>query len=60
MEILIENIYIIRLIIKIKNRKEVVKFELPNNLNKGKYNVEIFAIDSFDNISEPKIGVIEL
>ena len=43
-----------------KLRKEIVKFELPNNLENGKYNVEIYAIDSFDNISEPKIGTIDL
>ena len=42
-----------------KLRKEIVKFELPNNLDIGKYNVEIFAIDSFDNISEPKNGEID-
>ena len=42
-----------------KLRKEILKFELPNNLKNGKYNVQIYAIDSFDNISEPKKGVIE-
>ena len=42
-----------------KLRKEIIKFELPNNLKNGKYNVQIYAIDSFDNISEPKKGVVE-
>ena len=43
-----------------KLRKEILKFELPQNLSKGQYDVEIFAIDSFDNISEPKKGIIVL
>ena len=42
-----------------KLRKEIVKFELPNNLKNGKYNVQIYAIDTFDNISEPKNGEID-
>ena len=43
-----------------KFRKKIIKFELPITLKKGKYNVEIYAIDSFDNISKPKIGIIDL
>ena len=43
-----------------KFRKEILKFEIPKTLNKGKYNVEIYAFDSFDNISKPKIGLIDL
>ena len=43
-----------------KFRKNIIKFKLPNNINKGKYDVEIFAIDTFDNISEPKKGVIDI
>ena len=43
-----------------KFRKEIVKFELPKNLENGKYNVEIYAIDSFNNISKPKLGIIDI
>ena len=43
-----------------KLRKEIIKLEIPKTLNKGKYNIEIYAIDSFDNISKPKLGVIDL
>jgi len=41
-------------------RKERLKFELSDNISRGKYDVIIYAIDSFDNISEPKIGVIQI
>ena len=41
-------------------RKERLKFELSDNISRGKYDVKIYAIDSFDNISEPKIGVIQI
>ena len=37
-----------------------MKYELPNDLNNKQYNIEIYAIDSFNNISEPKTGVISL
>ena len=37
-----------------------MKFKLPNGLNSNQYNIEIFAIDSFNNISEPKTGIISL
>ena len=43
-----------------KLRKEIVKFELPNNIEKGKYVVKIYAIDSFNNISNPIIRVIDI
>ena len=43
-----------------KLRKEIIKFELRNVLVSSQYNVEIYAIDSFDNISEPKFGVINI
>ena len=41
-----------------KSRKKILKFEIPKTLNKGKYNVEIYAIDSFGNTSKPKFGEI--
>ena len=40
-----------------KERKKIMKFKLPN-INPGMYNVEIYAIDSFDNISQPITGKI--
>ena len=40
-------------------RNKIVKFKLPH-IKKGKYNVEIYAIDSFGNISKPKIGFLNL
>ena len=43
-----------------KSRKKIIKYELPKDLGSNQYNVEIYAIDSFDNISEPKIGVIDI
>ena len=43
-----------------KLRKKIIKFELPNDLSSNKYDVEIYAIDSFDNISDPKKGIIEI
>ncbi len=43
-----------------KLRKNKMVFELPNDLNKGKYDVEIYASDSFNNTSKPKIGTIEI
>ena len=43
-----------------KYRKEVVEFKLSNKIVRGKYNVEIYAIDSFGNISEPKICIINI
>ena len=36
-----------------------MKFRLPD-IKKGKYNVEIYAIDFFGNISNPKIGFLNL
>ena len=43
-----------------KFRKEVIEFKLPNKIPSGKYDVEIYAIDSFNNMSEPKIGIINI
>ena len=43
-----------------KFREKIMKFELPKDLNISQYNIEIYAIDSFNNISEPKTGVISL
>lgn len=42
------------------NRKKILKFELPNDINRGKYNIDIYAIDTFDNISKPKQGIINI
>ena len=36
-----------------KKRKKTIKFKLPKNDYSGSYYLEIYAIDSFDNISEP-------
>ena len=43
-----------------KDRKKLLKFELPRDINKGKYNIYIYAMDSFDNISDPKKGIINI
>ena len=43
-----------------RKRKEIIKFELPHELGTGKYDVEIYAIDSFNNTSLPKKGTISL
>jgi hypothetical protein len=43
-----------------KFRDNIMKFELPKGLNNNQYNIEIYAIDSFNNISEPKTGIISL
>ena len=43
-----------------KLRKDIIKYKLPKDLTKGKYSVEIYAIDSFDNISKPLIGVVNI
>ena len=43
-----------------KLRKDIMRYELPNEIINGKYNVEIFAIDSFNNTSEPLIGDIDI
>ena len=43
-----------------RKRKEIIKFELPHELGTGKYDVEIYAIDSFNNTSFPKKGTISL
>ena len=43
-----------------KFRDNIMKFKLPNGLNSNQYNIEIYAIDSFNNISEPKTGIISL
>jgi hypothetical protein len=43
-----------------KFRDNIMKFELPKGLNSNQYNIEIYAIDSFNNISEPKTGIISL
>ena len=39
-----------------KVRKKIVKFKLPELFDSGRYYIEIYAIDSFDNISEPIKG----
>ena len=44
---------------KKKERKKIMKFKLPN-INPGMYNIEIYAIDSFDNISQPLKSEISL
>ena len=43
-----------------KLRKDIIKYKLPDYLISGKYNVEIYAFDSFNNISEPLIGIIDI
>ena len=40
-----------------KERKKIMRFKLPN-INHDIYNIEIYAIDSFDNISQPIKGKI--
>jgi hypothetical protein len=40
-------------------RNKIMKFRLPD-IKKGKYNVEIYAIDFFGNISNTKIGFLNL
>ena len=40
-----------------KERKKIMRFKLPN-INHDIYNIEIYAIDSFDNISQPITGKI--
>ena len=40
-------------------RNKIMKFRLPD-IKTGKYNVEIYAIDFFGNISNPKIGFLHL
>ena len=42
-----------------KERKKIMKFKLPN-INPGMYNIELYAIDSFDNISQPLKSEISL
>ena len=42
------------------NRQNILKFEIPNDINRGKYNIHIYAIDTFDNISKPKKGIINI
>ena len=42
-----------------KYRKKIMKFKLPI-LNPNIYNIEIYAIDSFDNISQPIKGKITI
>ena len=41
-----------------KKRNKIIKFKLPNGLNPGIYTIEIYAIDSFNNISQPIKGNI--
>ena len=36
-----------------KKRQKIMKFKLPKDEYSGTYNLEIYAIDSFDNTSEP-------
>ena len=42
------------------DRKEILQFLLPNDVKKGIYNIEIYGVDSFENISNPIIGIIEI
>ena len=44
----------------IKFRKKILKFVLPRYIGSGTYDIEIYAIDSFDNISEPIKGEITI
>ena len=37
-----------------KNRQKILRFEIPNDINRGKYKIDIYAIDTFGNISKPK------
>ena len=43
-----------------KFRKKIMKFKLPNDVRPGTYYIEIYALDSFDNISEPIKGKITI
>ena len=43
-----------------KYRKKILDFELPKKINKGKYSIYIYAMDSFDNISDPIKGIINI
>ena len=43
-----------------KNRQKILKFEIPNDIKRGKYNIEIYAIDTFGNISRPKKETIKI
>ena len=43
-----------------KFRKKILKFELPKDINEDKYNIYIYAMDSFDNISDPIKGIINI
>ena len=43
-----------------KVRKKIMKFKLPSQIQSGIYNIEIYAIDSFDNISLPIKGRITI
>ena len=43
-----------------KFRNKTMHYMLPNTLDKGKYDVEIYATDSFNNTSTPKIVTIEI
>lgn len=43
-----------------KNRQKILKFEIPNDIKRGKYNIEIYAIDTFGNISKPKKEIIKI
>jgi hypothetical protein len=43
-----------------KFRKKIMKFKLPNDVLPGTYYIEIYALDSFDNISEPIKGKITI
>ena len=36
-----------------KKRAKIMKFKLPKDEYSGTYNLEIYAMDSFDNTSEP-------
>ena len=44
----------------VKKRNKIIKFKLPNGYNPGIYTIEIYAIDSFNNISLPIKGKITI
>ena len=43
-----------------KLRKELLQYQLPNDLDTGKYEVKIYALDSFGIESIPKYGYIDI
>ena len=43
-----------------KNRQKILSFTIPNDINRGKYKIDIYAIDTFGNISKPKKEIINI